>query len=54
MIDPIIGGVGLLADLMSLIPNLVIMVTIDLAMMNFGLKVAIKKRMRCVRMELFS
>ena len=43
MIDPTVGGVGLSVDLASLIPDLVIMVMIDLEMMNFGLKVAIKQ-----------
>ena len=54
MIDLTIGRVGLLMDLVSLIPFLVIMVMIDLEMMNFGLEVAIKQCMGCVRMALFS
>ena len=54
MIDPIIGRVGLLTYLASLITDLLIMVMLDLEMMNFGLEVAIKQRTRCVRMELFS
>ena len=54
MIDLTIGRVGLPADLVSLIPDLVIMVMIDLAMMNFVLEVAIKQHVRCVRMALFS
>ena len=53
MIDLTIRGVGLSVDLASLIPDLVIMVMIDLEMMNFGLEVAIQQ-MGCVRMVLFS
>ena len=41
-------------DLASLIPNLAIMVRIDLAIMNFGLEVTIKQCTGCVRMALFS
>ena len=42
MIDLIVRGVGLQVHLASLIPDLVIMVIIDLAMMSFELEVAIK------------
>ena len=54
MSDLTIRRVRSLVDLASLIPNLSIMVRIDLSMLNFGLEVAIKQRARCVRMELFS
>ena len=46
--------VRLSVDLVSLIPDLAIMVRIDLAMMNFGLEVTIKQHVQCVRMALFS
>ena len=49
-----VRGVGLLTNLASLIPYLVIMVMIDLEMMNFGLEVAIKQCTGCIRMALFS
>ena len=42
MIDLTIRGVRLSLDLTSLIPNLVIMVIIDLEIMSFELEVAIK------------
>ena len=54
MRDMTIRGVISPIDLVSLIPYLLIMVMIDLAMMNFGLKVAIKQHAECVRMALFS
>ena len=41
-------------DLASLIPNLAIMVRIDFAMMNFGLEVAIKQHVGCIRMAWFN
>ena len=54
MSDLTIRRVRSLVDFASLIPDLAIMVRIDLAMMNFGLEVAIKQHVGCVRMELFS
>ena len=54
MSDPTVRRVRSLMDLASLIPDLAIMVRIDLAMMNFGLDMDINQYARCVRMELFS
>ena len=54
MSDPTIRGVRSPTDLESLIPDLAIMVMIFLAMMNFGMEVAIKQRTGCVNMALFS
>ena len=52
--DPTVRSIRSSTNLVSLIPDLAIMVRIDLAMMNFGLEVAIKQCTGCVRMELFS
>ena len=54
MSDPTVRRVGSPMDSTSLIPNLAIMARIDLAMMNFGLEVAIKQCVGCIRMALFS
>ena len=53
MSDPTIKRLISSVDLASLIPNLGIMVRIDLEMMNFGLEVVIKQRAGCIRMALF-
>ena len=54
MSDPTVRGVRSPTNLASLIPDLAIMVRIDLAMMKFGLEMAIKRCAGCVRMALFS
>ena len=54
MSDPTIRSSISSVDLDPLIPNLGIMVRIDLEMMNFGLEVAIKQHVGCVRMALFN
>ena len=49
MIESIVRGVRLPVDLASLIPDLEIMMKLDLVMMNLELEVAIKHRAGCVR-----
>ena len=54
MDDLTIRRVRSLVYLESSIPDLAIMVRIDLEMMKFGLEMVIKQRRGCVRMGLFS
>ena len=48
MDDPTVRSIRSLADLVPLLPNLEIMMKLDLVMMDLELEVAIKYRMRCI------
>ena len=48
--DPTVRSIRSLMDLASLIPDLVIMMKLDLVMMDLKLEVAIKHRVVCVKL----